>query len=203
MTCNRTGLDAVSYLVRNTDMNVKLLSLGLLSLSMALVELPSLAQAQPPAERPGERPGRGPGGLLRINPIFAALDTNSDGILDEKEINGAVAALKKLDKNADGQITEDEVRPAMGRGRGGPEMREGGPGGRNPDDAVTRLMQFDKNADGKLAKDEVPERMQAIFERGDKDKDGFLSKEEVRGVAEAPRPAAPSLPANPVAPPKE
>ena len=169
------------------------------------MDLTTLAQAPAPApsERPGERPGRGPGGFLRLNPIFAALDVNSDGMLDEKEINGAVAALKKLDKNGDGKITEDEIRPAVGRGRGGPEMREGGPAGRNPDDTVNRLLQFDKNADGKLAKDELPERMQAIFERGDKDKDGFLSKDEVRAVAEAPRPVAPTQPANPGALPKE
>lgn len=56
-------------------------------------------------------------------------------------------------------------------GRGGPEMREGG---RNIDETVVnRLMQFDKNADGKLAKDEVPERMQAIFERGEQGQGWF------------------------------
>jgi len=186
-------------------MNAKFLSLGLVSLSVVLTGLPTLAQAPTPAPAPApvERPARGPGGFLRLNPVFAALDANNDGTLDEKEINGAVAALKKLDKNGDGKITEDEIRPAVGRGRSGPEMREGAPAARNPDDTVNRLLQFDKNADGKLAKDELPERMQAVFERGDKDKDGFLSKDEVRAVAEAPRPVAPPQPANPGAPPKQ
>jgi Ca2+-binding EF-hand superfamily protein len=69
------------------------------------------------------------------------------------------------------------------------------------DETVNRLMQFDKNADGKLAKDEVPERMQAVFERGDKDKDGFLNKDEVKAVAEAPRPeGAPRRQGGPVPP---
>lgn len=125
-----------------------------------------------------------------MNPLFTALDANADGVIDDKEIAGAVAALKKLDKNGDGKLTDEEVRPAFGRGgRGGGEGREGGPAARNPEDTVNRLMQYDKNADGKLAKDELPERMQAVFARGDKNGDGFLSKDEVKAVAEAPRPA--------------
>lgn len=46
-------------------------------------------------------------------------------------------------------------------------------------------MQFDKNADGKLSKGEVPERMQGIFERGDKNKDGVLTSDEIKAIAEA------------------
>jgi Ca2+-binding EF-hand superfamily protein len=119
-----------------------------------------------------------------MNPIFAALDTNGDGVVDEKELANATVALKKLDKNGDGKITEDEVRPAGFRGRGGPN-------GANPEEMVTRLMQFDKNADGKLSKDELPERMQNLLERGDTDKDGFLSKAEIRKLAETSSGQAP------------
>jgi Ca2+-binding EF-hand superfamily protein len=64
-----------------------------------------------PAENQGQR-GRG-------NPLFAALDTNGDGVIDATEINNAPAALRKLDKNGDGKITREEVRPAGGRRRGG------------------------------------------------------------------------------------
>lgn len=149
----------------------------------------TLAQAQeqrPPAEggRPQERPrGEREGGFMRMNPLVAALDTNGDGIIDEKELANATASLKKLDKNGDGKLTEEELRPNFGRGRGpgGP----GGPGGANAEEMVTRLMQFDKNGDGKLSKDELPERMQGMLERGDANKDGFLTKDEIKKLAES------------------
>jgi len=47
---------------------------------------------------------------------MAALDANGDGILDEKEIAGATAALKKLDKNQDGKIDREELRPTRPEG---------------------------------------------------------------------------------------
>jgi hypothetical protein len=46
-------------------------------------------------------------------------------------------------------------------------------------------MAFDANGDGKLQKSEVPDRMQGIFERGDADKDGILTADEVRAMARA------------------
>jgi Ca2+-binding EF-hand superfamily protein len=55
---------------------------------------------------------------------------------------------------------------------------------------VKMLMGFDANSDGKLAKAELPERMQGIFDRGDADKDGYLSAAEVRSVAGAQAPGA-------------
>ena len=73
---------------------------------------------------PGQ-PG-GPGGQRpMMSPIMGALDANHDGVIDEKEIANASAALKTLDKNGDGKLTSDEIRPARPTGQGGP----GGPGG--------------------------------------------------------------------------
>lgn len=43
--------------------------------------------------------------------IFAALDTNGDGVLSADEIANAPKSLLKLDKNGDGQLTRDELRP--------------------------------------------------------------------------------------------
>ena len=65
-----------------------------------------------------------------VSPIISALDTNNDGVIDEKEIENATAALKKLDKNGDGKLTMDELRPNRQdmRGPGG----QGGQGGRPP-----------------------------------------------------------------------
>ncbi|MGE3312607.1 MAG: hypothetical protein AB7O66_21775 [Limisphaerales bacterium] len=90
---------------------------------------------RPQQERPAPRPtGVGAAGspaavqgFLRMNPLFAALDANADGVIDADEINGAVAALNKLDKNGDGKLTGDELRPGVPRGgRGGTELRDGG-----------------------------------------------------------------------------
>ena len=125
----------------------------------------------------------------RFNPLFAVLDTNGDGVIDEKEIANAAESLKKLDKNHDGKITADEVQPVP---RG--ERRASTQTNAASDAMVARLMQFDKNGDGKLSKDELPERLQGLFEKGDLDKDGFLSKEEIIKLA-ASQAAASAAPA--------
>ncbi|MEN9636176.1 MAG: hypothetical protein RL077_4580, partial [Verrucomicrobiota bacterium] len=52
----------------------------------------------------GDERGRD-GGMARMNPLFAALDTNGDGVLDAQEIAQASAALAKLDRNHDGKLT--------------------------------------------------------------------------------------------------
>ena len=145
---------------------------------------PAPPEGTPPARRGG---GEREGGARRFNPLLTALDTNSDGTLDDKEIANASAALKKLDKDGDGKLTPEELRPAMRRSeRGTP-----GQAGSNAGALATRLMQFDKNADGKLTKDELPERMQPMLEKGDLDKDGSLGKEEIEKLAAAQSPAAP------------
>jgi hypothetical protein len=46
-----------------------------------------------------------------VMPLMQALDANTDGVIDEKEIANASAALKKLDKNSDGKLTGEELRP--------------------------------------------------------------------------------------------
>jgi EF hand len=78
-----------------------------------------------PGAEGGRRPGGfggGPGGgsFMSRLPIFAAIDEDKDGVLSEKEIANATAALKTLDKNKDGKLDEEELRPDFGgRGPGG------------------------------------------------------------------------------------
>ena len=66
-------------------------------------------------------------------PLMAALDTDNDGVISEKEISAATKSLKKLDKNNDGKLTADELRPAGGmRPPQGDGFRPGGPNGQRP-----------------------------------------------------------------------
>ncbi|MEI9972640.1 MAG: hypothetical protein WDO73_11600 [Ignavibacteriota bacterium] len=44
------------------------------------------------------------------------------------------------------------------------------------EDSVKTLMAFDANGDGKLARVDIPGRFQGIFDRGDTNRDGFLTK---------------------------
>src|ERR1022692_2913131 len=89
--------------------------------------------------------------------------------------------------------------PCRKAGRGGPGGGRGGSEGRAPSDIVEEtvksLMAFDANGDGKLSRSELPERFQGIFDRGDENKDGFLTPEEIRKVAAAQ--AAPAASAGP------
>lgn len=90
------------------------------------------APDRPPREgRPGGAPGAGPGpGPRFMMPLMQALDANTDGTIDEKEIANASVALKKLDKNGDGKLNPEELRPPRMARPDGP--RDGGPRPRPP-----------------------------------------------------------------------
>ena len=47
----------------------------------------------------------------KLHPLVRIFDTNSDGVIDNAEMQNASAALAKLDKNADGIITAEEFTP--------------------------------------------------------------------------------------------
>ena len=169
---------------------ISTISLGL------IIGLTAQSQEPPPPGNPGQ-PGfeRGPGRGRFPGPNigFTILDTNGDGVLDSSEIAAAPQSLARLDKDADGQITSDEIRMAMPQRRGpGGEGRRGGPQGEQGtnfvEDTVKTLMAFDANGDGKLSRSELPARYQGIFDRGDENKDGFLTPDEIRKVAAAQAP---------------
>jgi Ca2+-binding EF-hand superfamily protein len=129
--------------------------------------------------------------------LVASLDTDRDGIISAAEISASQVALKRLDANGDGVIADAELFP--GFGRGGPDGRggegrgreglegrgrgEGGTPSTSADDLTATLMAFDKNADGKLVKSEVPERFQGLFDRADVNKDGEITRDELKQSA--------------------
>jgi len=57
----------------------------------------------------GERDGKRYGHRRRA-PIFSALDSNDDKMIDTTEIQNATSALLSLDIDSDGQLTRDELR---------------------------------------------------------------------------------------------
>lgn len=130
------------------------------------------------------QPGRG--SYLQFHPLLSALDANRDNAIDAEELAKATAALRTLDRNQDGRITPEEMSPMMGRGRGGRGREEQRPQGADTvEEAVKTYLSFDRNSDGKLSHEEVPERMQGIFERGDANRDGLLTADELRTMARA------------------
>jgi hypothetical protein len=67
--------------------------------------------------------------MQMMNPLWAALDINKDGTVDDYEMKNAEESLKALDKNKDGKITIDEIRPVFPQGQGPGQGRgQGGPG---------------------------------------------------------------------------
>ncbi len=154
-----------------TKSRLAALTLAAIACSASLSAQEARPEGRPPE---GERGGQQ---QQRRDPLFSALDSNGDGSIDETELAGASAALKKLDKNGDGKIAQDEVRPAR-RAR----TQEAGA---NPEEMTNRLLQMDKNGDGKLSADELPERMRGILERADLNHDGVLDKDELVKQAQA------------------
>ena len=129
-------------------MKTKLLLLALLLgastwIASAQDEQPAPAPRQRPPRDEAGGPGRpgGPGGPGRPGmrpmpgPLFAVLDANHDGVIDEKEIEHAAETLKTLDKDGDGKITPMEIHPPRPQGMPGPGAARGPRGPRGPSGA--------------------------------------------------------------------
>lgn len=114
-----------------------------------------------------------PGGAIaamRSDPLINALDTDHDGAISPEEMLHAADSLKTLDVNHDGKISSAEMRPRMD-----PKQR-----------ADHMLEEWDTNKDGKIAKAEAPDRMQTMFDKLDKNGDGFLTMDELIAYFSSP-----------------
>lgn len=103
-----------------------------------------------PSEDNSQTPGRGRGrsggaqaggrfgGTQSVNPLFAALDANSDGVITTAEMEDAIQAFAKLDENKDGKLTVEEAGAARGGGHGHAHGRGAAAGGSSQAPAAGR-----------------------------------------------------------------
>jgi Ca2+-binding EF-hand superfamily protein len=102
---------------------------------------------------------------------FNEMDKNGDGKISKDEFMGPPLLFGRLDANNDGFLSKDEAarsRPGAGTGPAGAGL---GP----------RLRAMDQNGDGKISKDEFRGPPQ-LFDRLDRNSDGFLSGDEMPRV---------------------
>jgi hypothetical protein len=159
------------------------------------------AQGQPPPF--GDPKGKGPKGLkgLKGSPdtVILVEDLKVTG-RDKEKVRDAVKAYdakvrdavrqarKELLDELKGTLTDADLKVFREELDRIPLMPPIPPNARQVpvDDLVARLLAFDKNADGKVTKDELPDRMHALFDEGDTNRDGVLDAEELRRMANRP-----------------
>jgi hypothetical protein len=158
---------------------------------VAAASMPALATAAAPAVKKPAAPASAQNGpkpmtraqfLANVQERFNAIDTNHDGVLDEKEIAAAQqkeleqaraieqqrleAEFTRLDTNKDGQLSKAEFMAAL------PPVQAR----QTPQQIVAA---FDSNKDGKVTLQEYEARPLATFNRLDTNKDGTVSPAEI------------------------
>jgi Ca2+-binding EF-hand superfamily protein len=156
---------------------VSLLIIGLLASATVL------AQTAAPSPQDGGRERW----KERADAKFGEADSNHDGNISQSEwqsasLRAAKEHFQKLDANRDGKLTRAEMDAGRsermaGRMHGREERRE-------------RLQALDKDGDQQLSRSEIGDsmpRLSADFDRLDSNRDGKLSREEIRAGREQHR----------------
>ncbi len=104
-----------------------------------------------------------------VPPFFNEMDANKDGKISKAEAKDRIAEnFDTLDKNKDGFLTVEEINADPNR-----QQRQGGaPAGGG-------FAEMDTNKDGKVSKAEAKDRILENFDTYDKNKDGFITQEEM------------------------
>jgi Ca2+-binding EF-hand superfamily protein len=115
-----------------------------------------------------------------VDDILARMDTNKDGQISKDEAKNFIAAnFASLDTNGDGFLDRNELRQFAQR-----RLAQGGPGGPGFPGGNRPGLDFDaldKNADGRLTREEVKGTPLADkFDEIDTNKDGKIDVKEFR-----------------------
>jgi Ca2+-binding EF-hand superfamily protein len=115
--------------------------------------------------------------------ILERLDTNKDGKISKDEAKGPLTeAFARLDKNNDGFLDKEELRPIAERLGAGARLNGQPNPVRGPD-----FDSLDKDADGRLTKDELKGTPLADkFDEVDANKDGKIDRKEFENFVKKP-----------------
>lgn len=117
---------------------------------------------------------------------FAAMDTNNDGVVTQKEWRGTARSFQTHDWNRDGILSGEEVQPG---GRRREQAREAPPFDSADreyayDDWTARgFTALDHNSDGRITRDEWHFDVES-FRRADHNRDNILSRAEFLGESD-------------------
>lgn len=162
-----------------------------LGLSLVAVALAGAAVAQTRPAHPdpmGDKTVTKAEAQAKAGEMFAKLDSNKDGKLDQADRAAHTATRKaqmfdRLDADKNGAVSRDEFaaaqqqRQAGAPGEGRKGMR-GGHGGGHGKGGKMMLRMADGNKDGVVSRDEFLAAHARMFDAGDANKDGKLTADE-------------------------